>query len=66
MGATYQQCMQFYFKGQIDHNMEVYANDIIVKFQKGSSLVADLEETFNNLRRFNIKLNREKCTIGVP
>jgi hypothetical protein len=25
-----------------------------------------LEETFNNLRRFNIKLNPEKCTFSVP
>jgi hypothetical protein len=25
-----------------------------------------LEETFNNLRQFNIKLNLEKCTFGVP
>jgi hypothetical protein len=25
-----------------------------------------LEETFNNLRRFNITLNLEKCTFGVP
>jgi hypothetical protein len=30
-GATYQQCMQFCFKGQIGHNLEVYVNDIIVK-----------------------------------
>ncbi|WVZ58620.1 hypothetical protein U9M48_008872 [Paspalum notatum var. saurae] len=29
-------------------------------------LIADLEETFANLRRFNIKLNPEKCVFGVP
>jgi hypothetical protein len=28
--------------------------------------IADLQETFNNLRRFNIKWNPEKCTFGVP
>jgi hypothetical protein len=38
-----------------------------VKSRKSSSLRnADLEETFNNLRQFNIKLNPEKCTFGVP
>ena len=25
-----------------------------------------MEETFTNLRRFNIKLNPEKCVFGVP
>jgi hypothetical protein len=28
--------------------------------------ISDLEETFNDLRRFNIKLNTEKCTFRVP
>jgi hypothetical protein len=37
-----------------------------MKTQQSSSLIADLEETFANLRRFNIKLNPEKCTFGVP
>jgi hypothetical protein len=31
IGATYQWCMQFYFKGRIGHNLEVYVDDIIVK-----------------------------------
>ena len=26
----------------------------------------DLLETFNNLQKFKIKLNPEKCTFGVP
>jgi hypothetical protein len=56
-GATYQRCVRFYFKGQIGHNLAVYIDDIIVKSQKSSSLSVDLEETFNNLRWSNIKLN---------
>jgi hypothetical protein len=65
-GGTYQQSMQFCFKGQIGHNLEVYVDDIIIKSQRSDSLIANLEETFNNLRWFNIKLNTEKCTFGVP
>jgi hypothetical protein len=30
-GATYQRCMQSYFKEQIGRNLEVYVDDIIVK-----------------------------------
>jgi hypothetical protein len=41
--------MQFYFGGQIRCNLEVYANDIMVKSQKSSSLISNLEEIFNNL-----------------
>jgi hypothetical protein len=31
-----------------------------------TSLIVGLEETFNNLWCFNIKLNLEKCTFGSP
>jgi hypothetical protein len=31
VGFTYQQCMQFCFKGQIRRNLEVYVDDIVVK-----------------------------------
>jgi hypothetical protein len=64
-GATYQRCMLFFFRGQIGCSLEVYIDHIIVKSQKCSSLIYDLEETFNNLRRFNNKLNLEKCTFRV-
>jgi hypothetical protein len=30
------------------------------------ALIADLEETFNSLRRFWWKLNRTKCIFGLP
>ena len=30
------------------------------------SLVQDLHETFDNLRRVNFKLNPDKCVFGVP
>jgi hypothetical protein len=65
-GATYQQCMLPCFKGQIGCNLEVYDNDIVMKTRRCNSLTLDLEETFNNLQHFNIGLNLEKCTFGVP
>jgi hypothetical protein len=65
VGATCQWCMQFCFKGKIGHNLEVYVDDIVMKSRQSSSLITDLEETFNNLRRFNIKLNLKKCTLGA-
>jgi hypothetical protein len=65
VGATYQQCIQIFFTRQIGCNLEVYVDDIMIKSQKSGNLISDLEETFNNLWQFNIKLNPEKCTFGV-
>jgi hypothetical protein len=65
-GATYQRCIKFCFKEQIGRNLKVYVDDIVIKSRKSCNLISNLEETFKNLRWFNIKLNPKKCTSGVP
>jgi hypothetical protein len=65
-GATYQQCMQSYFKGQIGHNLEVYTDDIVVKTRRGNSVINDLDETFTNLKCFNIRLNPKNAPLASP
>ena len=44
----------------------VYVDNIVVKTPHAGDLVATLSAMFTNLKRFNIKLNPEKCTFGVP
>src|SRR6187399_2045100 len=51
---------------QLGRNAHVYMDDIMVKTEKRGTLLEDLQETFENLRRFRIKLNPEKCIFGVP
>jgi hypothetical protein len=34
--------------------------------KKQDDLTADLQETFNNLRKYNMMLNPTKCVFGVP
>src|SRR5215216_2548416 len=46
--------------------MEAYMDDIVVKTKDKATLVQDLEETFANFRKINLKLNPEKCVFGVP
>ena len=46
--------------------MEAYIDDIVVKTRYKDSLIQDLHETFQNLRRVNFKLNPDKCVLGVP
>ena len=65
-GATFQRAMRVCLGPQMGRNVEAYIDDIVVKSKNGSTLVQDLEETFGNLRRVNLKLNPEKCVFGVP
>ena len=65
IGATYQRLINKIFKEQIDHNMEVYVDDMLVKSKPSMNHIADLEETFSALRKYKMKLNPVKCAFGV-
>jgi len=45
--------------------MEVYVDDILVKSVQRTNHLQRLNKTFNLLRQYKVKLNHEKCTIGV-
>ena len=49
----------------IGKNLLTYVDDIVVKCKKRGDNIEDLQETFRNLRKENLKLNPEKCTFGV-
>ncbi|KAK1613925.1 hypothetical protein QYE76_019442 [Lolium multiflorum] len=65
-GATYQRMMQKCLATQIGKNVQVYIDDVIITTQKGSTLIDDVRETFDNLDKFCLKLNPTKCSFGVP
>ena len=65
-GSTFARAVQIGFEPQLHRNMEAYMDDIVVKTKDRATLVQDLEETFANLRKINLKLNPEKCVFGVP
>ena len=65
-GATYQRAIQLCFADQLYRNVEAYVNDVIIKTKTQDQFIADLEETFNSLRKFRWKLNPTKCVFGVP
>jgi hypothetical protein len=65
-GATYQRTMQKCLADQIGRNIHAYVDDIAVMSKKQDDLIADLQETFNNLRKYNMMLNPTKCVFGVP
>ncbi|GKV11443.1 hypothetical protein SLEP1_g22704 [Rubroshorea leprosula] len=49
----------------IGRNLEVYVDDIVVKSLKAKDHLADLDETFNNLKQNRMRLNPAKCIFGV-
>jgi hypothetical protein len=51
---------------QIGGNIHAYMDDIAVMSKKQDSLIADLQETFNNPRKYNMMLKPTKCVFEVP
>ena len=64
-GATYQRLVNHMFRPQIGQNVEVYVDDILVKSVDEGSHLDDLQETFETLRRYKMKLNPSKCAFEV-
>jgi len=50
---------------QLRRNILAYVDDIVVVSTHKENHVADLAETFANLRKANLSLNPEKCVFGV-
>ena len=53
------------FKQQIRWNVDVYVDDMVVKSQSIAQHMADLEEVFGVLHKYDMHLNSEKCTFRV-
>ena len=65
VGATYQRLVNHIFRPQIGQNVEVYIYDMLVKSVREPQHLDDLQETFDTLRRYKMKLNLSKCAFGV-
>jgi hypothetical protein len=65
-GATYQKGIQQCLHSQLECNVEAYVDDVVVRTQEDEGLIFYLAKTFDNMRKFKMKLNSEKCTFGVP
>ena len=64
-GATYQRLMNKMFARQIGRNVQVYVDNMLVKSLRKDNNLGDLQETFNTLREYNMKLNPNKCVFRV-
>jgi hypothetical protein len=64
-GTTFVRMTSTVLKSQIGKNLLAYIDDIVVKSKKRQDHIQDLQETFSNLRKGNLKLNLKKYTFGV-
>nr|KYP54333.1 Retrovirus-related Pol polyprotein from transposon 17.6 [Cajanus cajan] len=64
-GATYQRLMDKVLVDQLGQNVEAYVDDMVVKSASIDRHFGDLQELFDTIRKFQLKLNPEKCSFGV-
>ncbi|XP_075087569.1 uncharacterized protein LOC142169585 [Nicotiana tabacum] len=65
VGATYQRLVTKMFHEHLGKTMEVNIDDMLVKSTQAEDHFQHLSTTFEILRRYNMKLNPEKCAFGV-
>ncbi|GJR73217.1 reverse transcriptase domain-containing protein, partial [Tanacetum coccineum] len=64
-GATYQRLVDKAFDSKVGRNIEVYVDDLVIKSHTEAKMIRDINETFQTLRRINMKLNPKKCMFGA-
>ena len=63
--ATYQRLVTKIFCLMLGNTMEAYIDDLPVKSKERFDHTKHLQEAFELLRRYNMKLNPLKCAFGV-
>ena len=64
-GATYQRLVTKMFRSLLGSIMEVYIDDMLVKSKQRPNHAAHLQQTFDLLIKYGMKLNPLKCSFGV-
>ena len=64
-GATYQRTSTTLLHDMMHNEVEVYVDDMIVKSKERSNHLGALHKFFERLRKYNMRLNPNKCTFGV-
>ena len=64
-GAAYQRLVTNIFRPLLGNTMEAYIDDMLVKSKECFDHTKHLQEAFELLRRYDMKLNPLKCAFGV-
>ena len=63
-GSTFARMTKAVLDPQLQKNIIAYVDDIVVMSKNEKDHIADLKETFANLREAGLKLNLEKCVFA--
>ena len=64
-GPTYQRLVTKMFWPLLGKTMEVYIDDMLVKSKEHSNHITHLQQAFELLKAYDMKLNPTKCAFGV-
>ena len=64
-GATYQRLVSKMFRPLLEKTMEVYIDDMLIKSKERPNHTTHLQQVFDLLRSYGMKLNPAKCAFGV-
>jgi hypothetical protein len=64
-GSTFSRLTKMVLESQVGQNIFTYVDDIVVASQNKEDHLADLAETFANMRDARLRLNPEKCVFRV-
>ena len=62
---TYERLVTKIFRPLLGNTMEAFIDGMVVKFKEHFYHTKHLQEAFELLRRYDVKLNHLKCTFGV-
>nr|GEV30217.1 reverse transcriptase domain-containing protein [Tanacetum cinerariifolium] len=52
------------FQIQLGRNLEAYVDDMVIKSRTEKDMIMNVMETFDNLKKINMKLHPKKCSFG--
>lgn len=64
-GATYQRATNSIFHDFIKTFMQIYIDDLLVKFVSAKNYIDHLRQSFNRMRKHGLKMNPLKCAFCV-
>jgi hypothetical protein len=64
-GSTFSRLTKTVLESQVGRNIFTYVDDIVIASKNKEDHLADLAETYANMRDARLRLNPEKCVFGV-
>jgi len=65
MAVTHTGLINKLFCNEIIRNMEVYIDDTIINPKTLGQHLLDIKESFNTIRKHDMKVNPKRCAFGV-